>query len=121
MCCSVACSAAGLGPLVEWNTRRELDIKVAELQEGLTGMMEADPPHNVNDIISYVKTRKTEQVRGCCQQEGTALPETSWHGHWASSSSSSTRGDDSVCGDVVMELSLLQVATAGWVFTAGFD
>lgn len=54
-------NAAGLGPLVEWNIRRELDIKVVELQEGLTSMMEADPPHPANDIISYVKARKAEQ------------------------------------------------------------
>lgn len=25
-------------------------------------MMQADPPHSVNEIITYVKTRKTEQV-----------------------------------------------------------
>ncbi len=58
MCVSAVCSAAGLGPLVEWNTRRELDIKVAELQEGLSRMMEADPPHPANDVITFVKARK---------------------------------------------------------------
>jgi hypothetical protein len=26
-------------------------------------MMEADPPHPVNEVISYVKARKEEQVR----------------------------------------------------------
>ncbi|KAF8066304.1 BZW1 [Scenedesmus sp. PABB004] len=52
---------AGLGPLVEWNTRREIDIKVAELQEGLSGMMAADPPHPLPDVIAYVKARKAEQ------------------------------------------------------------
>jgi hypothetical protein len=57
------CSAAGLVPLVEWNTRREIDTKVAELQEGLEKMMSADPPHSANDIISFVKSRKAEQVR----------------------------------------------------------
>jgi hypothetical protein len=48
---------------VEWNTRREIDTKVAELQEGLEGMMSADPPHTASDIIVYVKSRKAEQVR----------------------------------------------------------
>jgi hypothetical protein len=63
MCLLVSCcSAAGLAPLVEWNTRREIDTKVAELQEGLEGMMNADPPHSANDIIAFVKSRKAEQV-----------------------------------------------------------
>jgi hypothetical protein len=57
------CSAAGLAPLVEWNTRREIDTKVAELQDGLERMMSADPPHSAADIISFVKSRKAEQVR----------------------------------------------------------
>eukprot|EP00879_Flechtneria_rotunda_P013313 GHRR01013903.1.p1 GENE.GHRR01013903.1~~GHRR01013903.1.p1 ORF type:complete len:267 (+),score=99.02 GHRR01013903.1:688-1488(+) len=54
-------SAAGLAPLVEWNARRELDTKVAELQEGLSKMISAEPPHSAADIISYVKARKAEQ------------------------------------------------------------
>jgi hypothetical protein len=49
-------------PLVEWNTRREIDTKVAELQDGLEKMMSADPPHSANDIIAFVKSRKAEQV-----------------------------------------------------------
>jgi hypothetical protein len=56
------CSAAGLVPLVEWNTRREIDTKVAELQDGLEKLMSADPPHSANDIIAFVKSRKAEQV-----------------------------------------------------------
>jgi hypothetical protein len=52
---------AGLQPLVEWNTRRALDTKVAELQDGLTKMMQEDPPHSAADITNYVKARKTEQ------------------------------------------------------------
>lgn len=54
-------SDAGLQPLVEWNTRRELDTKVAELQDGLSKMMQEDPPHTAAEITSYIKTRKTEQ------------------------------------------------------------
>ncbi|KAF6265503.1 armadillo-type protein [Scenedesmus sp. NREL 46B-D3] len=55
-------SAAGLAPLVEWNTRREIDTKVAELQDGLERMMNADPPHSANDVIAFVKSRKAEQT-----------------------------------------------------------
>lgn len=36
---------------------------MVELQDGLSAMMDADPPQAVNDIITFVKTRKTEQVR----------------------------------------------------------
>jgi fructose-bisphosphate aldolase class 1 len=48
-CCCCCCSAAGLVPLVEWNTRREIDTNVAELQEGLEKMMSADhnPVHHM--------------------------------------------------------------------------
>jgi len=53
--------AAGMGPLVEWNTRREVDGKILELQDGLTDMMSQDPPRSVQDLISYVKTKKQEQ------------------------------------------------------------
>lgn len=35
--CLSCCSDAGLQPLVEWNTRRELDTKVAELQVRVCG------------------------------------------------------------------------------------
>jgi len=59
------CSAAGLSPLVDWNTRRELDIKVAELQDSLSSMMASEPPHPAGDIIAFVKARKQEQVWGC--------------------------------------------------------
>lgn len=54
-------SDAGLAALVEWNTRRELDTKVAELQAGLTKMMQEDPPHSAAEITNYIKARKTEQ------------------------------------------------------------
>lgn len=47
---------------MEWNTRRELDTKVAELQQGLSAMMQEDPPHSVAEIIAFVKGRKQEQV-----------------------------------------------------------
>ncbi|KAI8468015.1 MAG: armadillo-type protein [Monoraphidium minutum] len=53
--------AAGLAPLVEWNTQREVDAKLAELREELSKMMEDDPPMPVADIISMVKSRKSEQ------------------------------------------------------------
>jgi len=49
---------------VDWNTRRELDIKIAELQESLSSMMASEPPHPAGDIIAFVKGRKQEQVRG---------------------------------------------------------
>lgn len=52
--------AEGLGPLADWAARREVDARVAELQEGLAAMMSADPPHPQSEIIAYVKRAKTE-------------------------------------------------------------
>eukprot|EP00877_Chromochloris_zofingiensis_P004066 jgi/Chrzof1/13660/Cz08g07040.t1 len=52
--------AAGLDQLVEWNTRRVVDSKIQELQDGLSDMMSADPPHNVTDVINFVKAKKQE-------------------------------------------------------------
>jgi hypothetical protein len=52
--------AAGLGPLADWAARREVDARVAELQEGLSEMMAADPPHPPSEMIAYVKRCKQE-------------------------------------------------------------
>ena len=52
--------AAGLDALVEWSTRRDLDAKVLDLQEGVVEMMGADPAHSAAEVISYVKAKKLE-------------------------------------------------------------
>jgi hypothetical protein len=52
--------AAGLGPLADWAARREVDARVAELQQGLAEMMGADPPHPSSEMIAYVKRCKQE-------------------------------------------------------------
>jgi hypothetical protein len=52
--------AEGLGPFADWVARREVDARVAELQEGLAEMMSADPPHPQSEIIAYVKRAKQE-------------------------------------------------------------
>lgn len=35
---------------------------VCVLQDGLSDMMSADPPHNVTDVINFVKAKKQEHV-----------------------------------------------------------
>lgn len=52
--------AAGLENLVEWNTRREVDIKVAELMQSLTEMITADPPLPAADVVAHAKSKKDE-------------------------------------------------------------
>ncbi|GBF95620.1 hypothetical protein Rsub_08602 [Raphidocelis subcapitata] len=53
--------AAGLSSLVEWNTQREMETKIAELREELSRMIEDDPPHPAAEVMAMVKTRKGEQ------------------------------------------------------------
>jgi hypothetical protein len=52
--------AEGLSPLADWAARREVDARMAELQEGLAAMMSADPPHPQSEVIAYVKRAKQE-------------------------------------------------------------
>jgi hypothetical protein len=40
----------------------QVDAKIQELQEGLTEMMSQDPPRSVQDLITFVKGKKQEQV-----------------------------------------------------------
>jgi hypothetical protein len=49
-CCAVPCCAVPC-------------CAVVPLQDGLSTMMTADPPHSAAEITSYIKQRKTEQVR----------------------------------------------------------
>lgn len=49
-----------LDSLMEWNMRRQEDIKIAELQEQLEEMMTADPPSSAAEIVSLAKARQQE-------------------------------------------------------------
>jgi hypothetical protein len=52
--------AAGLDSLVEWNAKRELEVKIAELQDSLVEMFTADPPVAPADVLAAVKAKKSE-------------------------------------------------------------
>ena len=58
----------------------QVDGKILELQDGLTDMMSQDPPRSVQDLISYVKTKKQEQVKipTCGDQLRTLGPCNPW-------------------------------------------
>lgn len=51
---------AGLEALVEWNLKRDAEIKICELQEALTEMITADPPHPASEVLAMMKQRKTD-------------------------------------------------------------
>mmetsp|Transcript_22873 Transcript_22873/g.58315 ORF Transcript_22873/g.58315 Transcript_22873/m.58315 type:complete len:424 (-) Transcript_22873:283-1554(-) len=52
--------AAGLEALVDWNMRRDVEIKINELQQALTEMITADPPLPASEVLAMMKTRKAE-------------------------------------------------------------
>lgn len=52
--------AQGLGALVEWNTKREVESKIHELQAGLGEMISSDPPAPASEVLAFVKAKKTE-------------------------------------------------------------
>ena len=57
-------------------------LQVAELQEGLSSMMAADPPISQADVIAYVKGRKAEQVCATCCVLPWADSDHIVHGRW---------------------------------------
>ncbi len=65
-------------------------LQVAELQEGLSSMMAADPPISQADVIAYVKGRKAEQVCATCCVLPWADSDHIVHGRW---------GDEALRGD----------------------
>ncbi|MEW5300680.1 MAG: hypothetical protein WDW36_003594 [Sanguina aurantia] len=52
--------AAGLVNIAEWNTMREVEFKVAELQDSLMEMVTLDPPPPAAEVLAYVKAKRTE-------------------------------------------------------------
>lgn len=45
---------------MEWNLKRDAEIKICELQEALTEMITADPPHPASEVLAMMKQRKTD-------------------------------------------------------------
>ncbi|KAJ9522975.1 hypothetical protein QJQ45_023784, partial [Haematococcus lacustris] len=52
--------SAGLEALVEWNMKRDQEIKISELQEALSNMITADEPASPAEVLSMVKSKKIE-------------------------------------------------------------
>jgi hypothetical protein len=52
--------AAGLEKLVEFNTKREVESKLTELQETIKGMILADPPATEAEVVAVAKAKKAE-------------------------------------------------------------
>jgi hypothetical protein len=55
--------AAGLDSLVEWNHKREVDAKVAELQDGIAKILAASEEAGATEaaeLLAYIKGRKEE-------------------------------------------------------------
>lgn len=52
--------AAGLKALAEWDVQREIDLKVAELQEALSELITADPPAPASEVLETAKAKKAE-------------------------------------------------------------
>ncbi|KAJ9522813.1 hypothetical protein QJQ45_019789 [Haematococcus lacustris] len=52
--------SAGLEALVEWNMKRDQEIKISELQEALSNMITAEEPASPAEVLSMVKSKKTE-------------------------------------------------------------
>jgi hypothetical protein len=52
--------AAGLDGLVEWNTRREMETKIMDLENKISEMIISDPPLPVADVLNTTKTSKQE-------------------------------------------------------------
>ncbi len=50
----------GLPAVVEWHGKRNMEVKINELQESLTELIMSDPPVSPADALAHVKTRKTE-------------------------------------------------------------
>lgn len=51
---------SGLTSLVEWNLRRNLELKINELEGALTDQIQADPPIPATETLAMVKAKKTE-------------------------------------------------------------
>eukprot|EP00798_Chlamydomonas_sp_ICE-L_P027438 gene27438-4739_t len=49
-----------LGALVTWNSQREVEAKITELQQGLSEMIHSDPPTPPAEVLTFVKVKKEE-------------------------------------------------------------
>jgi hypothetical protein len=52
--------AAGLEKLVEFNTKREVESKLTELQNAIQDLITADPPATEADVVALAKSKKAE-------------------------------------------------------------
>lgn len=52
--------AAGLEKLVEFNSKREVESKLSELQDAIQDAIQSDPPVTVEEIVAIATTKKQE-------------------------------------------------------------
>mmetsp|Transcript_1455 Transcript_1455/g.3202 ORF Transcript_1455/g.3202 Transcript_1455/m.3202 type:complete len:425 (-) Transcript_1455:625-1899(-) len=53
-------TAAKLTALVEWNAKREEEVKIDELQNAISDAIAADPPTPVAEVLALIKAKKAE-------------------------------------------------------------
>ena len=52
--------AAGLEKLVEFNTKREVESKLIELQDSIKNLISADPPASEEEVVAVAVAKKAE-------------------------------------------------------------